>query len=129
MPSIVIGQGKVAIITVVGEDPTGKPALTTGTVTIDKYDTAYIVSTGKPSEYMIVPKITIPPGESVDVTATFSAKASDGSVIADFVVAFTLQGQPLAVATQLVLQSSQVVDAASVTVPADPGSGTISITG
>ncbi len=129
MANIIIGQGKVWVGVVAGETETGAPAPVTGTVTTSDYASAYVASTGVANEYMLVPKITVAPGQSVDVNLTFAAVASDGTKISDFVVSFTVQGQPLAVATQMVVTSSNVVDKSTVTVPADPGSDTIPISG
>ncbi len=124
--AIEVGQGKVAIFVVVGETPEGLPAPVKGTATIDDYASAYIVNTGNAGEYMLVPKVTPAPGSSVSLNVSYSATAADGSSIS-FSLAFSLLGQPLANATQLVNTSSQVVNAADVDVPPDPGSGTIPI--
>ena len=125
--AIEVGQGKVAIFVVVGETPEGLPAPVKGTATIDDYASAYIVNTGNAGEYMLVPKVTPAPGTSVSLNVSFSATAvADGTSIS-FSLAFSLLGQPLAAATQLVNTSSQVVSAADVEVLPDPGSGTIPI--
>ncbi len=124
-----IGQGKVWIGTVIGEDASGNPAPISGNVTVSDYASAYVAATGGANEYMLVPKIVLPPGETVDINLTFSAKAADGSVIADYTINFTIQGQPVPNATQVVLLASQVVDKSTVDVPADPGSATIPIVG
>ncbi len=129
MANIIIGQGKVWVGTVAGETESGGAAPVTGTVTTSDYASAYVASTGVANEYMLVPKVVLAAGQSIDVNLTFAAVASDGTKISDLVVTFTIQGQPLAVATQMVVQSSQVVDKTSVTVPVDPGSGTIPISG
>jgi hypothetical protein len=118
--------GQVGIFVVIPADSTGSRQAATGTVKIDNYAQAYVVGTRNLDEYMLVPKLVIPAGQSVTVTCDFSAKASDGSAIADFQVSFVLMGAaapPLA--TQLILKSSASVDKTSVIVPSDPSSDTV----
>lgn len=125
----VLTAGKVALFTVSGADSATppNPASITGTVSVDDYASAYIAKTGKANEYMLVPKITLNPGQKVTVNVTFSAIASDGTKIADFAVGFELDGAPEPVATQLVLGAVTTPNAADVSVPGDPGSASISI--
>ena len=124
---ITINAGQVGLFTVFGADANSVPAPTTGgTATISDYTSAYVASTGKANEYMVVQKVTVPPGSKVSLTVTFSgAVAADGSAVASLVVALELDGAPQASATQLVLGPATTPNATDVTVPADPGSASI----
>jgi hypothetical protein len=128
---ITINPGEVGLFTVFGAtDSTGTvPApVTGGTATISDYTSAYVAVTGNANEYMVVPKITLTPGQKISLTVAFSsALASDGTTVASLSVDLELDGAPVQVpvATALVLGPATTPTATSVTVPADPGSGTI----
>lgn len=124
---ITINQGQVAVFTVFPADTNGNPAPATGgTATISDYASAYVVNTGKPQEYMVVPKIQLSPGQKISLTVTFSGSvAADGTTIADLTVSLELDGAPQPPATQLVLGPANTPNASDVTVPADPGSATV----
>ena len=98
----------------------------TGTLTIDDYDTAYIAPTGVADEYMLVPKVTINPGETIDVAVDFSAKTSDGTQIGAFSLSFQIASTEVASVPQLQLVTSLVINETEAgTIPPDPGSDTI----
>lgn len=124
---ITINQGQVGLFTVFPADTSGNPAPATGgTATISDYASAYVVSTGKANEYMVVPKIQLSPGQKLSLTVVFSGSvANDGTVLADLTVDLEIDGAPQPPATQLVLGPATTPNASDVTVPADPGSGTI----
>lgn len=123
----VINAGQVGLFTAFTADASGSPAPTIkGTATVSDYTSAYVASTGKANEYMVVGKVTPGVGAKVPITITFSgAVAIDGTVVADFTVAFELDGAVQGPATQIVLGPVTTPLASSVTVPPDPGSATI----
>lgn len=132
MADITINVGQVGIFTAFSADATKAPApVTGGTVTISDYASAYVASTGTKDQYIVVPKVTLTPGQKLSFSVTFSGSvASDGTTVADFSVTVELDGAPAPptpVATQFVLGATSTPNAADVTVPADPGAATIPV--
>lgn len=120
--------GQVAVFSVVGVDTSGTEQPVTGSVKISDYVNAYMAGTSNVSEYMLVPKTVIPPGQSVTINCDFSATASDGTKLSTFSVSFVLVGATAPPpAVQLILKSAVSVDKSTVTVPSDPGGDTINI--
>ncbi len=126
---ITINQGQVGRFTVFTADKNGNPAPATGgTATISDYDSAYVVSTGKANEYMCASKVSLSPGQKISLTVTFSGSiAADGTTVADLAVSLELDGAPQPPATQFVLGPADTPNITDVTVPADPGSASISL--
>lgn len=126
---ISVSEGQYALLAVAGRTQAGLPAPIFGTVSISDYAKAYVNSTGTQNQYVMVPKVVVAPGDWVTVDVVFHATASDGSVLSDFAVNFTIVGSAAgaAVATEVVLEDSRVLDTAGAPLPPDPGSDTIQI--
>lgn len=124
---ITINPGQVALFTAFSADANNNPAPTTGgTATISDYASAYVASTGKQNEYMVVSKTTLQPGQKLSLSVVFSgAIAADGTTVASLSIDLELDGQPQSAATQIVLGPVSTPDASTVIVPSDPGSATI----
>ena len=131
MSTTSVPSGYIAVInTIQALDDAGTVrVLTAETATIAPDTTlAYIAKNG--AGIMLVSRGTgIPQGGSAPITVTLSGVAADGATpLIDDVHSFSLQGPPLPpLASHFVASGPVVRDTIGVTLPADPGSVTISL--
>ncbi len=131
MPTTPIPPGYIALLSSVqAVDDNGVPrTVTAETATLAPDSSlAYIAKNG--SGLMLVSRGTgIAQGASVPVTVTLSGIGADGATpLIDDVYSFSLQGPPMPpLATHFTAAGPNVRDTIGVTLPADPGSDTISL--
>lgn len=96
----------------------------TGTITVSDYSKLYVVSRGNPAnpQYAVVAKQLPPAGQTWGLAVTIQGTATDGSQLSK-TLSVDVQGPPPPPpATQILAQAGPSLG----TVPADPGSGSIS---
>ncbi len=124
----VLTSGLIAVMNFSGADAAGnlKPLLSLS-ATIDDYADAYIAA-NNPGSLMLVQKVTQPVGQVKTVNITFNGVSQSGNVLPPKVQAFDLAGAaPPPQATQVQISNVIVRDTIGVTVPVDPGSGTVTL--
>jgi len=107
-----------------GQDSGGVVRSISGTITVSNYAQVYVASRGVGAnpQFAVVPKGTPPAGTDWSVAVTINATATDGSTLSK-TLSVDIQGPPAPPpATTIVVQ----VGSSLGSVPADPGSGTIS---
>src|SRR5581483_10924355 len=96
MPFRTLASGQYADVSLIAKgDSNDDESLESLTATIDNPTAAYVAAGSAPGEFLVVPKLVPPAGQSVTVNVTLNGVNLAGNPITPLTLDFELDGPPL----------------------------------